>query len=254
MGVILNIGDQAIADQELYPLLAKFQLLPQLAREIIVEKAIANIVCTPEEAELALKQFCDRHQLSTQEQLKSWLDLQGLPPEQLDYVVQKDLKLEKFKQATWGDKLEAHFFKCKGQLDRIVYSLLRTQEAGIAQELYFRIQEGESQFADIARQFSQGTEAQTGGLIGPVELSSPHPQISGFLANSQPGQLSPPMQIGEWWVIIRLEQYLSAKLDEPTRQRLLNDLFQTWLKTQLQENVTFQTPSELTESVNHNNA
>lgn len=242
MSVVLTVGERAIAAQDLYPLLAKFQLLSPLAKELIVEKAIAEIVCSPEEAELALKQFCDRNQLTTQDQLNAWLTMQGLSPDQLDYMVQKETKLEKFKQATWGDKLEAHFFKCKGQLDRVVYSLLRTQEAGIAQELYFRIQEGESQFAELAQQYSQGAEAKTAGLVGPVELNVPHPQISNFLANSKPGQLSPPLKIGEWWVILRLEQYLSAQLDEPTRQRLLNDLFQSWLKTEMQENVNL-TPS-----------
>jgi parvulin-like peptidyl-prolyl isomerase len=117
--------------------------------------------------------------------------------------------------------------------------LIRTQEAGIAQELYFRIQEGEYEFSDIARQYSQGSEAQTGGLIGPVELNVPHPQVSSILANSQPGQLSLPTKVGEWWIIVRLEKYLSAQLDSATRQRLLNDLFQGWLKTQLEQTVTF---------------
>jgi parvulin-like peptidyl-prolyl isomerase len=244
MNVVLKIGDQAIAEQELYPLLSKFQLLPQLAKEIIVEKAIADQVCTPAEVELALKQFCDRQQLTTQDQLTDWLAHQGLSREQLDYVVQKDIKIEKFKQATWGDQLEAHFFKYKGQLDRVVYSLIRTQEAGIAQELYFRILEGEQQFSDIARQYSQGSEAQTGGLIGPVELNVPHPQVSSILANSQPGKLSPPTKVGDWWIIVRLEKYLSAQLDNATRQRLLNDLFQGWLKTQLEQTVTFEPLTE----------
>ncbi|MFN6296838.1 MAG: peptidylprolyl isomerase, partial [Microcystis sp.] len=97
-----------------------------------------------------------------------------------------------------------------------------------------RIQDRENSFAELAKKYSQGAEAETGGLIGPVELSSPHPQIGQILKASKPGQLWPPTQVGEWVVIVRLEKYLSCELDTPTRQRLRNDLFQQWLTAQMQ--------------------
>jgi parvulin-like peptidyl-prolyl isomerase len=243
MGIVLKVDDRAIAEADLYPLLAKYQLLPQLAREILVEEAIAGFQCTPEEIELARQQFYQRNQIA-EAQLQSWLDFHGMTREQMEYQVIKDTKVEKFKLATWGDRLEVHFAECKRQLDRVVYSLLRHRDAGIIQELYFRIQEEESSFAELARQYSQGTEAQTSGLIGPVELSVPHPQISTILARSRPGQISPPKQVGEWWVILRLEQFMSAQLDVPTRQRLLNDLFQKWLLEQMQQRIKVQSDSE----------
>lgn len=36
-------------------------------------------------------------------------------------------------------------------------------------------------------------------------------------------------------MIVRLEKYLGAQLDEPTRSRLLNQRFQVWLREQLQQ-------------------
>jgi parvulin-like peptidyl-prolyl isomerase len=159
--------------------------------------------------------------------------------EQLNKFVTREIKLEKFKQNKWTHQLESYFLECKGQLDRVVYSLIRTKEAGIAQELYFRIQEGESQLADLAREFSEGGEAQTGGLIGPVELNVPHPRIVQLLTTLPAGQLSPPTMIGEWWIILRLEKYLASQLDDTLRQRLRNDLFQKWLNNQLQQRVSY---------------
>jgi parvulin-like peptidyl-prolyl isomerase len=159
--------------------------------------------------------------------------------EQLDQLAVRELKIEKFKEATWKDQIHNYFHQCKKQLDKVVYSLIRTKDAGIAQELYFRIQEGESKFSDLAREYSEGAEAQTGGLVGPVELKVPHPQIAQMLFNSQPGQLCPPTRVGDWWIVLRLEKYISAELDDPTRKRLLNDLFQGWLMGQIQQNVSF---------------
>lgn len=237
MHVVLQIGEQKINDEDLFLLLTQYQMLPQLAREIILDQAIAEIESTPEEATLARQKFYQQHQLSTEGQIQAWLEHHGMTTEQLEHLALRDIKLEKFKQETWGNQVESYFIKNKSRLDRVVYSLIRTQDAGIAQELFFRIQEQETSFADLAKQYSQGAEAQTGGLVGPVELSVPHPKIAQLLIASKPGQLCPPTRVGDWMVIVRLEKLLAAKLDEPTRQRLLNDLFQNWLLAQYQEKV-----------------
>jgi parvulin-like peptidyl-prolyl isomerase len=244
MGTILQVGEHRITDEGIFPLLAKYGMLPQLAREIVIEQAIADITCTPEEEEAARNRFLQQNQLTTEEQVQAWLSRYGMTTLQMEQLTLRELKLEKFKQVTWGHKLEAYFLQCKSQLDRVVYSLIRTRDQGIAQELYFRIQEEENSFAQLAKDYSQGTEAQTGGLVGPVELNVPHPQIAKMLMSSKPGQLWPPLPIGEWTVILRLEKFLSAQLDPPTEQRLLNDLFQQWLMSEMQQQIIFNPESE----------
>jgi parvulin-like peptidyl-prolyl isomerase len=235
MSIVLRIGEREIAEAELTPLLARYRLLPQLAREIIVDRAIAQIECTPEAAEQARQRFYQQEQIASEEQLQVWMKKQGMTAEQLEALMLRDTKLDQFVEETWGSKVESYFLQSKGQLDRVVYSLIRTKDAGITQELYFRIQEGESNFTELAQQYSEGPEAQTGGLIGPVELNVPHQKIAQILTTSQPGQLHPPIPIGEWWILLRLEKYQSAQLDEPTRRRLLLDLFQKWLTEQMEQ-------------------
>ncbi|MEB3121886.1 MAG: peptidylprolyl isomerase [Snowella sp.] len=245
MKTVLQVGKQRIQEHELYDLLAQYQYLPRLARELIIDQAIADIQCTPEEKVAVKEQFFQQLQITSQEQLNTWLIQSGMTIEQFEPYILRDLKLEKFKQAEWDHLLESHFLECKNQLDKIVYSLIRTKEPGIAQELYFRIQENESDFADLARRYSEGGEAETGGLIGPVELNVPHPQIVQILTTGMAGKISPPTQIGEWWIILRLEKYISTQLDDNIRQRLRNDLFQKWLMNQLQNNVTYSPSEEL---------
>ncbi|MBW4517723.1 MAG: hypothetical protein KME11_21170 [Timaviella obliquedivisa GSE-PSE-MK23-08B] len=43
----------------------------------------------------------------------------------------------------------------------------------------------------------------------------------------------PPTRIEDLWVIVRLEEFLPAQLDEPMRQRLLDEMFANWLKEQM---------------------
>lgn len=240
MNAVLKVGDRIITAEEIIPLLAGYQLLPSLLREVIIDQAIASFHCTEEEKASAIGQFFEKNQITDAEKKLAWLKQQRMTEAQLEALAMRGLLIEKFKLATWGNKLESYFLGRKGQLDRAIYSLIRTQDAGIAQELYFRIQEGEQSFADLARQYSQGSEAQTGGMIGPVELSVPHPLLSQMLRLSQPGQLLPPTRLEDWFLIVRLEKFIPAQLDGAMRQRLLNECFTSWCLEQLKQQLAAQ--------------
>ncbi|MEA5552912.1 peptidylprolyl isomerase [Anabaena cylindrica UHCC 0172] len=228
MNQVLQFSDASGEDSqriltapEVLQLLAKYQLIPPLLKEVIIDQAIAQIECTPQEEQLACEQLAQQYQ-----------GRQEINAEQLNSTAIRQLKLEKFKEASWGKDLESYFFQRKPQLDKVIYSLITTADIGISQEIYFRIQEGEQSFAELAREYAQGPEAQTDGLIGPVELQSLHQSLVKILSTSQPRQISPPTQIGEWIVIVRLEKLLPAQMDRPLRQRLLNERFQGWLQAQ----------------------
>jgi len=235
MTTVLQVGDRPITTDEIVPLLKQYGILPQLVREVIIDRAIADFPLTPEETMQAYKQFYQEHKLNSEAELQAWLDARGLEREYLDYLATRNIKLERFQKSTWGDKLEPYFIERKAKLDRVIYSLIRVNDIGIAQELYFRIQEGEQSFSDLAREYSQGPEAQTGGILGPMELGVTHPILANMLASSQAGQLVLPARLGEWIVIVRLEKFIPALLDEAMQQRLTNELFENWLQTQVKE-------------------
>lgn len=235
MAVVLQVGDRAITAEEVFPLLAGYQMLPKFIQELLIDQAIASIECPPEETTEACQRFYAQNQITDEQPRKAWLDRYGMTEEQLQSLATRELRIEKFKQETWEPKLESYFLSRKDQLDKVIYSLIRTRDIGIAQELYFRILEGEQSFAELARAYSQGPEAQTDGLIGPVELSVPHPNLAQLLSLSQPGQLCPPTRVGEWLVLVRLEKFIPAQLDDAMRRRLLDECFNNWLKDQVEK-------------------
>ena len=226
------LDNHTVTAEGLISLLAGYQMLPRLLVELIIDRALAPIKCTPQEIANHYQQFCQNNQLTTETARLTWLERYSMSPEQLENVATRGLKIEKFKQAHWGQKLESYFLERKSQLDKVIYSLIRTEEREVAQELYFRLQEGEQTFAELAKH-SQGPEAQTYGLIGPVELSQIEPSLAKILLASQPGQLWPPFSTGKGALLVRLEKFISAQLDQPMRQKLLNELFADWLQEQL---------------------
>jgi len=232
MSLILQLGDRTIAPAELILMLANYQMLPQLRRELLVDKAIASLQLSTAESAIAIEQYYKKYQITTPAECQAFLQHYGLSASQLEALAIRESKIEKFKLITWEHKLESFFLAHKSKLDKVIYSVLRTHEPELAQELYFRIQAKEQSFAECAEQYSQGIEAQTSGLIGPVELSVPHPLLSKMLAVSQPGQLLPPTRFGDWFLVVRLEKFIPAVFDEAMRQKLLNELFKQWLNEQ----------------------
>ncbi|MBE9036404.1 peptidylprolyl isomerase [aff. Roholtiella sp. LEGE 12411] len=234
MTVVLRVGNRTITTKEIVSLLAGYQLLPRLLFELIVDDAIAPFTCTLEETQSAQQQFCEKNQLNSHTEIQTWLKRNGMTPEQLQTYAVRSLRIEKFQQATWGNQLESVFRSRKSEFDQVLFSLIKTDDLAV-QELYFRIQEKETDFAALASQYSEDPSASNGGLIGPIHLSKCHPTLAKMLANSQPGQLWPPTRLGEWVAIVRLEKFISAQLDNLMRQRLLSELFATWLQEQFNE-------------------
>ncbi|MBP0016310.1 MAG: peptidylprolyl isomerase [Cyanobacteria bacterium SBLK] len=235
----LKIGDLNVSSDEIIPLLEKYQLLPKLVREIIIDRALVSVECSTEELTKAIERFYQQQKVKSPEQLQAWLQQKQSTIEQVQNAIARGIKLEKFKETMWGDRLESYFLERKLEFDKVLYSLLRTQDLGVAQELYFRILEGEAEFPRLAKEYSQGVEAKTGGIVGPISLSKIHPTLKEMFQRSKPGQLWSPQYIDNWFVVVRLEQFVPAKLDEEIRQKLLDERFNQWLQEQYQQ-VVFQ--------------
>lgn len=228
-----QVSSKIIPIQDIPLLLSRYQLLPQLWRGIIIDEAIADYSCTEAERQLAMKQFEVQQHINSESDREAWLQKQGMTIEQMEDLAVRPMRLEKFKVDTWGSKVESYFINRKANFDQVIFSLLRTPDGLLSQEIYFRILEGEESFSQLAGQYSKGPEANTGGVIGPVPLSNLNPSLAKILSISKPGQLWSPTRIEEWFAIVRLEKFLPASLDAAMRQRLLNEMFETWLQDQI---------------------
>lgn len=235
MTAVLQVGNQIIQADEMLSLLKRYQVLPQVLRGLVIDEAIAPLTCTPEERQQAIVAFAQQHQLSSEDALKTWMQQHGATPAQFEEIALRPLLVEKFKHAQWSHLVDSYFLKRKRELDQVIYSLIRTKDFGLANELYFRILEGEQTFEELARKYSQGPEAHTGGLLGPVPISQPHPVLGKLLAASQPGKLWSPRPLGDWIVIVRLEQFVPAQMNDAMHHQMVNEMFEVWLQEQVEQ-------------------
>lgn len=167
----------------------------------------------------------------------NWLECNHLTLAQFEHFVLRTLKLDRFKRESFASKVDSYFLERKSQLDRASYSVLGVKSFHLAQELLLQVQDGEADFSDLIEQYSGGQANETNGLRGPHELSIPHPILAAQLRSLKPGQLSPPLQIANWFIIVRLEKYFSAKLDERMRMRSIDELYESWIQTRLNQSI-----------------
>jgi parvulin-like peptidyl-prolyl isomerase len=235
MAAVLQIGDKSFTAEQIFPLITRCRLVSQLARELVLTAALQHHEITAAEHLNACKKFYREHQINTEQDLEQWLQQEHLERSDLVDLIDRDLRLHKFKIAQWEHQIASYFCQRKSQIDRVVFSMIRVKELDIAEELYFRLLTKESSFAELAPRYSTGMEAQTKGINGPVELGQIEPALANLLTTSQPAEVQPPLCINDWWLVVQLEVILPVQLNEQIRQRLTEELFTTWLTAEVQK-------------------
>ncbi|MBD3881150.1 hypothetical protein IFO70_05225 [Phormidium tenue FACHB-886] len=72
MTALFQLGNDVLPSQTLVPLLAHYQLVPQLLCDLILDRAIASVDCTPEEIALASQQLYQQWGLTSAAQQQNW--------------------------------------------------------------------------------------------------------------------------------------------------------------------------------------
>lgn len=221
----LSETNRLVRQQGLAPLLARAWVLDELARAVPLD---------PQRQQQLVRQWLEQRGVNSEADLADWLQLQGLEPDDLQVIATQEARLQRFCRHRWSDEVALQFLRRKTELDQVVYSLLRTADPDLAQELHQRLLEGEASFADLAEAHGEGRERLSRGLIGPLPLAAAHPEIAGRLRISEPGQLWPPFEAADVWVLLRLEERLPAHLNAETRAQMLMELFEAWVQERVQ--------------------
>lgn len=137
--------------------------------------------------------------------------------------------LSRWQDEHFGDAAHERFLELGPRLDRICLSILQSDDAHLAQEWAFKLQEGDADFPGLAPQ-SLGSSRDSGGRIGPMRLENLQPPLDRLALRAQPGVVQPPLRIpGGHTIVMRLDARQPAQWDERTRKELILRLHGRWL-------------------------
>ena len=209
---------------DLVSLLNRLELWPNILLRQQQEEILRLVSISPEWLAEERQRFIGDSSIEDHLQKHNW-SIQDLD---IHLALPEALRL--FAEYRFSPGLEERFLSANGGHDQVIYSLLRVRDPGLAQELWIRYEEGEKVFSELAAEFGEGPEASTNGLFGPVPLGSIQPpQLQSILRSLKVSKVTPPTQLGEWTILVRLEQITQAKFDEKMRNFLLDQEMNNFL-------------------------
>ncbi len=235
-----------LASQPLAVLLHQNGILRNLARDLLMKRLLDSVQFTATEQGLVLSKLWDGLGEDPPQHLPpGWLD--AMAPELQIPMRQRwdQLRLQKWLEVQYGERVETYLLERRAALEQVVFAMIRVWSQGTAEELYLRLIDDGADFGQLSQQFSIGDERLTHGLLGPMPISQPHPRIQAVLQRLTVGDLHPPIQLDQCFLILRLEHRQPASLNEATRQQLLQELFQQDLQATLDSQLPAAIPELL---------
>ena len=219
--------------KQLISLITRLDLTPALAR-LQVEDEIARVV------PIDYKWLSEAKATFLQsETLELALSRLYFTEDQLDLHLWREKALRIFAQQLFAPLLEEVFLASHGAYDQLIYSLIRVRDPGLARELWIRLEEGEASFAQLAADFGEGPESGRLGIFGPLLFSSiTPPQLATMLKTLKPGEIHKPTQLGDWYILLRLERFIPAQFDDSMISMLLDQKLNEYINHRVKLSLT----------------
>tara|TARA_Y200000002_G_scaffold335194_1_gene302601 strand:+ start:619 stop:1362 length:744 start_codon:yes stop_codon:yes gene_type:complete len=194
---------------------------------------ITNIICSKVDLKINIdeinKDFCMKNKIADEKNLLKFLSIKGMTLEDHKKNLENSEKIKYIALQEFSKNAETEFINSKTLLDQYTYSLISVKDSDLAYELYLQIESKEAEFSSLAKQYSSEGNTNKMGIIGPQGLGNIHPVLKEKLLIAKKGELLNPFKIDSWWVILRLEEKVEAKLDDFVRQRITLSLFEKWV-------------------------
>ena len=194
---------------------------------------ITNIICSKVDLKINYeeinKDFCKKNKIIDEKNLLKFLSLKGMNLDDHKKNLENSEKIKIIALQEFSKNAETEFINSKTLLDQYTYSLITVKESDLAYELYLQIDSKEAEFSVLASKYSLEGNTNKMGVIGPQGLGNVHPVLKEKLLTAKKGELLNPFKVDSWWVILRLEEKVDAKLDDFVRQRITLSLFDKWV-------------------------
>ncbi|MCP9817467.1 hypothetical protein KBY76_12480 [Synechococcus sp. GreenBA-s] len=154
------------------------------------------------------------------------------PLERLRRALGPQQELEGWCEQVYGPRLEADLAARPELLVEVEFTLVRVADRAGAERLLPALRAGEDLPADGAAV----------GLVGPRLLRGLTASLREALEPLEPGGVQGPLQLGAWWVLLRLERRHPATLSAEIRHELLQEMLDQDLAAVLAGNAPIHAP------------
>lgn len=212
-----------------------------MIEQIITRKVITSVAkesgikVETEELQKAADLFRLMNKLTNAEETWAWLEKYSLSLDDFEEMVNNGVLVGKLSQQLFTDKIEPYFFEHQLDYAGVVMYEVVLDDEDLALELFYAIKEGETSFYDVAHKYIEDKELRRkGGYLGIVRRQDFKPEISAAIFAATPPQILKPIVTSKGLHLIFVEEIIKPQLDNKLRNQILTDLFDEWIKQQIE--------------------
>ena len=218
-----------------------------MARALIYDEICQAVPLSQDDGETLIRMYLEQQGVdpNNADAHQTFLQVKGWSSEDLGYISSRWERIERFQNQIFADEVERQFLSRKLAHDQVIYSIIRVRDGDLAFELHQRLLDEGASFADLAGTFSEGAERDSEGICGPVPFDQAHATVVDKLRGCQEGELLEPFFLVDIWLILRLERWQGARLDDAMRSTMLEELFDQWMEQRITTLTEGRTPDPL---------
>jgi parvulin-like peptidyl-prolyl isomerase len=205
--------------------------------KIITDTARAEgIKVSDRELQQAADNFRLKYNLRNPATTWEWLQKNYLTGDDFEQLIGESVVAAKLIEHLFGDRVEPYFYQHQLDFTQAALYEIIFDDFGVAIEEFYALEEQETTFAQIARQYIQEPNLRRQhGYLGVLSRTSLNSGISAAVFASNPPEVLKPITVNKKAHLILVEEIIQPQLDESLREQILNQLFSAWLEQQLQE-------------------
>jgi parvulin-like peptidyl-prolyl isomerase len=190
-----------------------------------------GITVSDEELQAAGDAFRLENKLLGSSETLAWLSQQRITVEDWSQGIRVTLLDKKLKEHLFGGAVDDHYVSNRDNYKRAALSQILVLDLTDALKIARAIQEENASFCALALEHSKGKQSQeNGGFAGIQFLEELIQELAEAVAEAREGEVIGPIQTKLGYHILRVEKWFPIELSESVRERILESLFQAWLK------------------------
>ena len=216
--------------------------LSSVIRETVMHRIIGDTARTEgikvEDSELqqGADDFRVKYNLYNPAATWSWLQTNHLTGDDFEQLIYESVLTSKLVQHLFGDRIEPYFYEHQLDFTQAVLYEIVFDDFNEAIEQFYALEERETTFIEVARQYIQAPEQRRlHGYRGVLSRTALNSAISAAVFASSPPQLLKPIVVNKKAHLLIVEEIIEPQLDKALRSQISERLFSAWLEKQAQQ-------------------
>lgn len=206
-----------------------------LCKQVIAKAAQARgVFITPEEIQLEADRQRYQNRLESAADTLNWLEDQLITPADWEAGIREELLTHKLAESLFSSEVGKYFAEHRPDFEQILLYKITVPYEQLAQELFYQIEENELSFYEAAHlyEIDQRRRLQC-GYEGRLYRWHLNPDLAAMVFGARPGEVIGPFKAEQSYMLLLVEEFMTAELTPEIRQEIINRLFREWLESEL---------------------